>query len=65
MAAAQEFWKRCEASGDIYKKNYQVKYCVGCELEKQESDLEGGHCPTRWPVASSVARCYRRQPAPR
>lgn len=45
VAAAQEFWKRCEASGDIYKKNYQVKYCVGCELEKQESDLENGRCP--------------------
>lgn len=45
IAAAQEFWKRCEAAGDVYKKNYQVKYCVGCELEKQESDLENGHCP--------------------
>ena len=45
LVAAQEFWKRCDARGDIYKKNYQVKYCVGCELEKQESDLEGGRCP--------------------
>ncbi len=45
VVAAQEFWKRCQAAGDIYKKNYQVKYCVGCELEKQESDLENGRCP--------------------
>lgn len=44
VASAQEFWKRCEASGDIYKKNYQIKYCVGCELEKTESDLVNGHC---------------------
>ena len=45
IAAAQEFWKLCDKSGDIYKKNYQVKYCVGCELEKTESDLdENGHC---------------------
>ncbi|MDP3988821.1 MAG: methionine--tRNA ligase [bacterium] len=44
--AAQEFWKRCEASGDIYKKQYTVKYCVGCELEKTESELnEEGRCP--------------------
>jgi len=43
--AAQEFWQRCAANGDIYKKNYQVKYCVGCELEKTESDLVDGHCP--------------------
>lgn len=44
VAAAQEFWKRCDANGDIYKKHYQVKYCVGCELEKTESELENGHC---------------------
>ena len=43
--AAQEFWRRCEANGDIYKKNYQVKYCVGCELEKTESELVDGECP--------------------
>lgn len=43
--AAQEFWKRCEASGDIYKRAYKVKYCVGCELEKMESELEDGKCP--------------------
>lgn len=44
-AAAQAFWKRCEAAGDIYKKQYQVKYCVGCELEKTDSELQNGHCP--------------------
>jgi len=42
--AAQEFWRRCRANGDIYKKNYKVKYCVGCELEKTESELQGGRC---------------------
>jgi methionyl-tRNA synthetase len=44
-AAAQEFWRRCLAAGDIYKKNYQVKYCVGCELEKTDSELVDGKCP--------------------
>jgi len=43
--AAQEFWKKCEANGDIYKKNYKVKYCVGCEMEKTDSELINGHCP--------------------
>ncbi len=43
--AAQAFWKKCEEAGDIYKKNYKVKYCVGCELEKSDSDLENGVCP--------------------
>lgn len=44
-AAAQEFWRRCEAAGDIYKKNYEIKYCVGCELEKTDSELVNGRCP--------------------
>lgn len=44
-AAAQEFWKRCKEKGDIYKKLYKVKYCVGCELEKTDSELEDGKCP--------------------
>ncbi len=48
--AAQEFWKLCAQNmgpegADIYKKNYKVKYCVGCELEKTESDLDvNGKC---------------------
>lgn len=45
IKSAQEFWKRCEAAGDIYKKNYKTKYCVGCELEKTESELVDGKCP--------------------
>jgi methionyl-tRNA synthetase len=44
IEAAQEFWKRCEANGDIYKKNYKTKYCVGCELEKTDSELVDGKC---------------------
>ncbi len=45
IKACHEFWKMCFDNGDIYKKNYKVKYCVGCELEKTESDLEEGKCP--------------------
>jgi len=45
IKAAQEFWRRCQQNGFIYKKNYQVKYCVGCELEKTESELVDGKCP--------------------
>ena len=45
IAAAQEFWLRCLKNGDIYKKNYQTKYCIGCELEKTDSDLVNGQCP--------------------
>lgn len=42
--AAQKFWEICQANGYIYKKDYQVKYCVGCELEKTDSELENNKC---------------------
>jgi len=45
IEAAQEFWRLCQKNGDIYKKNYKVKYCVGCELEKTDSELENNKCP--------------------
>lgn len=45
IEAAQKFWKLCEKNGDIYKKMYKVKYCVGCELEKTDSELVDGKCP--------------------
>lgn len=45
IQATQEFWNRCLKNGDIYKKNYKTKYCVGCELEKTDSELENGRCP--------------------
>lgn len=44
IKAAQEFWKLVAGNGFIYKKNYKVKYCVGCELEKTESELVNGRC---------------------
>lgn len=43
--AAQELWKTVDANGYIYKKQYKVKYCVGCELEKTDSELVDGYCP--------------------
>ena len=43
--AAQELWRRVEKNGYIYKKNYEAKYCVGCESEKTDSELdEKGEC---------------------
>ncbi len=43
--AAQEFWKRCQEKGDIYKKRYIGKYCVGCERYITEKELINGKCP--------------------
>lgn len=45
IRAAQEFWRQSKANDYIYKKPYKIKYCVGCELEKTESELENNCCP--------------------
>ncbi len=43
--SAQALWKRVQDNGYIYKKNYQTKYCVGCEENKTDSELVDGKCP--------------------
>jgi methionyl-tRNA synthetase len=46
IKAAQAFWKKVFDNGFIYKKNYEAKYCIGCESEKTDSELnEEGECP--------------------
>jgi len=52
ILAAQEFWRLCNAKGDIYKKKYKGLYCVGCEKFITERDLVSGKCqlhPTKEP----------------
>lgn len=44
--AAKALWNLCDERGYIYKGNYSAKYCVGCELEKTDSELnDEGRCP--------------------
>ncbi len=45
IEAAQEMWRRVDKAGYIEKGIYNAKYCVGCEMEKQDSDLVDGKCP--------------------
>ena len=46
IKAAKNMWNMCLANGDIYKAKHAIKYCVGCELEKTDSELDdNGKCP--------------------
>ena len=35
---------KCHENGDIYKKEYEGLYCIGCEKFLTESDMENGKC---------------------
>lgn len=54
IAAAQEFWRRCEKNGFIYKKKYTGRYCIADEIFLARRDLdEHGRCknhPDREPA---------------
>ncbi len=56
-SSAQEFWKRVQDNGYIYKKDYEAKYCVGCESEKTDSELgDDGTCPLHPGIALQVIK---------
>ncbi len=44
IKAAQEMWRRCKAKGDIYEKEFEGLYCVGCERYLTERDMVEGKC---------------------
>ncbi|MBI2065451.1 MAG: methionine--tRNA ligase [Candidatus Zambryskibacteria bacterium] len=42
IKAAQELWRRCKH--DIYEKEFEGLYCVGCERFLSQRDMENGKC---------------------
>jgi methionyl-tRNA synthetase len=42
---AERLWQACAASGDLYRKQYEGLYCVGCEQFYRPAELRGGRCP--------------------
>jgi methionyl-tRNA synthetase len=45
VRAAEEIWKLCAKSDDIYEKEYEGLYCVGHEAFITEKELVDGKCP--------------------
>ncbi|ONI81166.1 methionine--tRNA ligase [Actinosynnema sp. ALI-1.44] len=52
---AIEIWRRMEASGDIYAKDYEGLYCVGCEQFYTPAELIDGKCPEHLTVPDLVS----------
>jgi len=42
--AVQEIWRRCQAKGDIYEKEFEGLYCIGCERFLTQKDIVDGKC---------------------
>jgi methionyl-tRNA synthetase len=44
IKAAQTLWKKCKEKGDIYEKEFEGLYCVGCERFLSQRDITEGKC---------------------
>ena len=45
VRAAQKMWRVLEEAGKFYEKEYEGKYCTGCEAFILDKDLAEGQCP--------------------
>jgi methionyl-tRNA synthetase len=43
--AVERLWRACAANGDLYKRDYEGDYCVGCEQFYEPVEASGGRCP--------------------
>ena len=43
-AGVERLWRRCAAAGDLYRKEYEGLYCVGCEQFYTPDELVDGRC---------------------
>jgi methionyl-tRNA synthetase len=51
----ERLWRACAASGDLYTKRYEGRYCVGCEQFYKPAELAAGRCPEHGTVPQPVA----------
>ena len=52
---AERLWQACAARGDLYRKDYQGLYCVGCEQFYRPAELTDGRCPEHGTLPELVA----------
>ncbi|HZC26423.1 MAG TPA: methionine--tRNA ligase, partial [Actinopolymorphaceae bacterium] len=42
---AERLWRACADAGDLYRREYEGLYCVGCEQFYTPDELDDGRCP--------------------
>jgi methionyl-tRNA synthetase len=55
LPGVERLWRACAASGDLYAREYEGRYCVGCEQFYKPAELVGGRCPEHGTVPQPVA----------
>lgn len=55
VPAVDRLWRACLASGDLYRREYEGWYCVGCEQFYAPADLDDGSCPEHATPVQHVA----------
>ena len=43
--AVERLWRACANNGDLYRRDYEGFYCVGCEQFYEPDELNNGDCP--------------------
>jgi methionyl-tRNA synthetase len=51
----ERLWQACAEAGDLYRKQYEGLYCVGCEQFYTAEELRDGRCPEHGTVPERVA----------
>ena len=54
-AGVERLWRACGARGDLYRKHYEGRYCVGCEQFYTTAELTDGRCREHGTVPELVA----------
>ncbi|MFF4352533.1 methionine--tRNA ligase [Streptomyces sp. NPDC001530] len=54
-AGVERLWRQCAAAGDLYRKEYEGLYCVGCEQFYTPDELVDGRCPEHGTEPQHVA----------
>ena len=51
----ERLWRACAAAGDLYERDYEGLYCVGCEAFVTPEELVDGLCPEHREAPQRVA----------
>ncbi|WP_406631409.1 methionine--tRNA ligase [Amycolatopsis sp. WGS_07] len=54
-AGVDRLWRAADAQGDLYRKDFQGLYCVGCEQFYTEAELADGNCPEHFTPPAQVS----------